>query len=204
MIRTFETKSRLLFAPKSWFNSVARWILGLHSETGTVRIRNTANPKAKGPSIDVDVAEVAKRIGANLCQSFPQVGKGDLLGPAFKWEGGKLEIDGVWLSNQLARLDNKHKEKAEDATDVTKTGTGGEWRNDNTSDAAAPVTPDPEDPEPNNPLIWKAGDHKTFVENAIVFADRPSTYTRLWYCRKTYSSDGRLLSVSPLVGYIRV
>lgn len=61
MIHFFD--KRRLFFPVSWANSVSRWILGLHSPSGTVRITNTASPgEGASAAIDVDVDAVANRV----------------------------------------------------------------------------------------------------------------------------------------------
>ncbi len=57
--------------------------------------------------------------------------------------------------------------------------------------------------------VWTAGGEKGFVEDAIVAADRynaAGSLHRLWYVRKHYSADGRLVKVSPMAAadYIKV
>ena len=61
MIHFFDRKR--LFFPVAWANSVSRWILGLHSPSGTIRITNTAAPgEGASAAIDVDVEAVANRV----------------------------------------------------------------------------------------------------------------------------------------------
>lgn len=104
MIRTFEGKGRLLFAPRAWFNAVARWILGAHSESGTIRIRNTANPGSGGPSFDVDCNEVAKALDSKFKANYPKSGESDLIGPGITWIGGRLSIDRAWLRKLVLHI----------------------------------------------------------------------------------------------------
>lgn len=102
MIRTFESKKRLLFAPKAFLNSVARWLLNVRSQTGTIRISNTASPTDEaGPSFDIDAAETAKAIDQLLAEKYPKSGDGRLLGSGLSWQAGKLGVNGEWLSNEI-------------------------------------------------------------------------------------------------------
>ena len=102
MIRTFDSKKKLLFAPKAFLNSVARWLLNVRSQTGTIRISNTASPTAEaGPSFDIDAAATAKAIDQALAEKYPKSGDGRLLGPGLNWKAGKLGVDGEWLSNEI-------------------------------------------------------------------------------------------------------
>lgn len=56
MIHLFNGKKRILFFPVGFANSVARWILGVHSPSGTIAIKNTATPGDNGSlAIDVNV-----------------------------------------------------------------------------------------------------------------------------------------------------
>lgn len=102
MIRTFDSKKKLLFAPKAFLNSVARWLLNVRSQTGTIRISNTASPTAEaGPSFDIDAAATAKAIDQSLAEKYPKSGDCRLLGPGLSWQAGKLGVNGEWLSNEI-------------------------------------------------------------------------------------------------------
>ena len=70
MIHTFS-KKRLVFFPVSWANSVARWILGVFSPTGTIKIKNDAEPgRDKSISLDVNVPEVLRVAKTQLDESY--------------------------------------------------------------------------------------------------------------------------------------
>ena len=104
MIRTFDGKKKLLFAPKSFLNSVARWLLNVRSQTGTIRISNTASPTAEaGPSFDIDAAATARAIDQALAEKYPKSGDGRLLGHGLKWNAGKLGVDCEWLANEISK-----------------------------------------------------------------------------------------------------
>lgn len=57
--------------------------------------------------------------------------------------------------------------------------------------------------------VWAAGGENGFIEDAIVAADRynaSGSIHRLWFVRKHYSADGRLVKVSPMsaADYVKV
>ena len=67
MIRLFKRTRRALFFPVKWANAVSRWLLGVHSPEGTIKISNTANPKQdKSVGLDVDVDAVLSKIAPLL------------------------------------------------------------------------------------------------------------------------------------------
>lgn len=66
MIHLFNSKKRILFFPVGFANSVARWILGVHSPSGTISIKNTATPGDNGSlALDVNV-DALRRIMAGV------------------------------------------------------------------------------------------------------------------------------------------
>lgn len=99
MVHLFQGRRRILFFPRAWANSVAQWILSLTSETGTVRVTNSASPEVgRAPSIDVDVAEVVKRAEGELRERF--VSRRDESGTdgvSVQMHNGKLRVDEEWL-----------------------------------------------------------------------------------------------------------
>ena len=68
MIRLFESGRRILYFPRKWANSVSRWLLGIHSPEGTIRITgNTPNPEGeKSVGFDVNIGTVASKVRARL------------------------------------------------------------------------------------------------------------------------------------------
>lgn len=69
MIHLFE-KSRLMF-PRRWANSVAAWISGITSPSGTIKIQNNLSPES-GPSatFDVNLEELAKKLKPYLDEAY--------------------------------------------------------------------------------------------------------------------------------------
>lgn len=67
MIHEFSQRVRVLFFPKTWANSVSRWILGVFSPSGTVKVTNTANPGDNGSlALDVNIDLVSELIARRL------------------------------------------------------------------------------------------------------------------------------------------
>lgn len=101
MIHLFQTRRRVLFFPVSWANSVARWLLGLTSETGTIRVTNSVAPDGgRAPSIDVDVAEVVRRAEGELAERFvSRRGASGVDGVSVQMHNGALRVNEEWLDN---------------------------------------------------------------------------------------------------------
>ena len=98
MVHTFQGRRRILFFPRAWANSVARWTLSLTSETGTVRVTNTPAPDGgRAPSLDVDVAEVVKRAEGELRARY--VSRRDASGVSVQMHNGALRVNEEWLDN---------------------------------------------------------------------------------------------------------
>lgn len=101
VIHLFQGRRRVLFFPRAWANSVARWILSLTSETGTVRVTNTPAPDGgRAPSIDVDVAEVVRRAEGELAERFvSRRGASGVDGVSVQMHNGELRVNEEWLDN---------------------------------------------------------------------------------------------------------
>jgi len=139
VIKTFETKKRLLFTPKAWCNSVARWLLGVRSDSGTIRIKNTANPSGEsGPSFDIDVRETGKAIDPVLSESYPKKDDRKLLSPSMRWDAGKLAVDEEWITNQINK--NMESTTTPEASPQSTDNTGASTATDATKTFAATFT----------------------------------------------------------------
>ena len=98
MVHTFQGR-RIIFFPRAWANSVARWILSLTSETGTVRVTNTPAPDGgHAPSLDVDVAEVVKRADGELRARYvSRLDASGVDGVSVQMHNGALRVNEEWL-----------------------------------------------------------------------------------------------------------
>lgn len=66
MICAFD-KNPLLF-PKNWANEIVKWISGIHSPTGLIKLKNTLSPGEKSMSIDIDMENLLKELKGKLKQ----------------------------------------------------------------------------------------------------------------------------------------
>lgn len=105
MIRTFN-KKRILFFPVSWANSVARWILGVCSPSGTIRIKNDAEPgRERSVSLDVDVPRVIRAAQGELDGRYvSRQDIKDLLasmcdGQSIIMRNGVMSVNAEWLNS---------------------------------------------------------------------------------------------------------
>lgn len=64
MIHEFMTR-RVVF-PTKWANEIVRWIQGVCSPSGTIRIKNTLTPGGTSAEIDVNVDLLAEKIAEKL------------------------------------------------------------------------------------------------------------------------------------------
>lgn len=63
MIHLFEKKGAIVFFPKDWANDIVKWISGIHSPTGTIKVQNTLTPdEKKSAAIDVNLPELVKEL----------------------------------------------------------------------------------------------------------------------------------------------
>lgn len=64
MIHEFMTR-RVIF-PTKWANEIVRWIQGIRSPNGTIKIKNTLTPTGTGPEFDVNIETVAAKVAEIL------------------------------------------------------------------------------------------------------------------------------------------
>ncbi len=99
MVHVFQGRRRILFFPRAWANSVARWILSLTSETGTVRVTNSPAPDGgRAPSLDVDVRRVVELAAGELGARY--VSRRDASGVdgvSVQMHNGALRVGEEWL-----------------------------------------------------------------------------------------------------------
>ena len=111
MIRLFQRGRRLLFFPTRWANAVTRWILGVHSPEGTIKVNNTAHPgEDRSIGLDVDILAVSSRVEELInAHSFPKPKREELQGliresldgTSLSWHGNTFAVDNEWLERIL-------------------------------------------------------------------------------------------------------
>ena len=200
MIHLFQGRRRILIFPKKWANSVVRWIAGIHSPSGTVKINNTMEPGDDGSlALDVNIDAVAhdvlerfetrpvtkeerKRLTHHL--------RGMVDGTSVQMIDGHIGVNGEWIDNRI----NEHFQQNADA------GTG--TTDDHTDDASVPVL----DGDIVNPWSWTPGG-KGLVMDVYCLVTKPtsgSVSRDLRRCRWTFAADGKLVSAEMQPDYVRV
>lgn len=113
MIHELTGKGRLLF-PRKMFNAVVRWILGVHSPSGTIKVSNTANPKGdKSIGLDVDIEAVTSKVrkafderGFTAQQRRDVCGivRDCLDGVSLYWNDRRASVSDGWLEELVRNL----------------------------------------------------------------------------------------------------
>ena len=123
-ISEFKDKKPRVFFPTGWANAVVRWIQGIHSESGTIKTRNTINPTDKSASLDVDIPVLVEKSKELLLKSF--VGRGDETAidcESLIVKDGKFAVSEAWL-------DGRKKKKTDDDGTESKSDDDGEGNGD--------------------------------------------------------------------------
>lgn len=108
MIHLFNGGGKLLFFPKKWANSIVRWIAGIHSPSGTIKLRNNMNP-GDGGSLELDVninavaAEVLRRfevrnVTHEELERFAHILRGMADEVSVLFSSGHLSVSADWLA----------------------------------------------------------------------------------------------------------
>ncbi len=107
MIRELKTGSRL-FYPRRLLNSLVRWVLGVHSPEGTIKVQNTATPNEKSIALDVDMAAIISKMNERNVgmtdaqrQDSADIMRAHLDGTSLIWTNEVATINKDWLARQL-------------------------------------------------------------------------------------------------------
>lgn len=105
------TGRRRLFSPRRLINEIVRWILGIYSPTGTIRIGNTAHPgEDRSMSLDVDIGTVAGRVAervgnrpftADQRNEVCDVVRSHVDDVSLVWRDGGLAVNEEWVAEQI-------------------------------------------------------------------------------------------------------
>lgn len=105
MVHLFDNTWPVLKFPVRWANSVTRWIQGVRSKTGTIKIANELDPGDGGSvSLDVDIESVAAKIAEAL--GMKSMTRDELLaivlaavdGASLEASNGRIKISEEWLA----------------------------------------------------------------------------------------------------------
>lgn len=113
MISEFGTKRRILFFPKAWANSVARWICGIASPRGTIQIKNQLDPGGGSSlELDVNVDAVIKEFYAKTdrraiseaeMSRVKHMVRGFLDGITVMWSMGHIRVSAEWVEDVVEK-----------------------------------------------------------------------------------------------------
>ena len=113
MIHELTGKGRLLF-PRKMFNAIVRWVLGVHSPSGTIKVSNTADPKSdKSIGLDVDIEAVTSKVrkafderGFTAQQRRDVCGivRDCLDGVSLYWNDRRASVSDGWLEELVRNL----------------------------------------------------------------------------------------------------
>lgn len=98
MLKMFNGTRKIIFFPRSWANSVIRWLQTLGSKSGTIKVTKSS-PDGEGASIDVDVERVAALAAPALAERFvARFENSGVDGESVEIDGsGKLRVNTEWL-----------------------------------------------------------------------------------------------------------
>ncbi len=116
-----ELKGRCLFSPVRLINSLVRWVLGVHSPSGTIKVQNTANPsEGKSIGLDVDVNALEALLDKNAQtkslnkvqrQAVRDVVRSLVDGVSLQWGDNCLSVNMSWI---VSLINNKETGTGED------------------------------------------------------------------------------------------
>ena len=109
MIREL-TGRRRFYWPRKLINELARWVLGVHSPGGTIKVNNTANPGERSLALDIDMAAVLSAVdkheeskGLSKAQrdESRDVVRSCLDGNSLVWGDNCASVSADWLDKYL-------------------------------------------------------------------------------------------------------
>lgn len=107
MLRMFNGTRKIIFFPRSWANSVTRWMQTLGSKSGTIKVTQSS-PDGEGASLDIDVEKVVSLAAPALAGRFvARFEKSGVDGESVEIDGsGKVRINTEWLDKFIRQRVN--------------------------------------------------------------------------------------------------
>ncbi len=196
MIHEITDKGRLFF-PRRMFNAIVRWILGVYSPSGTVRVINTANPSdERSIGLDVDIEAVTSLVRKSLdARGFTTQQRRDVCGivrdcldgVSIYWNDRRASVSEAWLE-KFVQNDNQQALPAPDAGTPTQLQSGagvGSASLDSGSFTAS-----------------GSGNGAEFF--AVTRSYSNGGVTELYFRKVTVAADGRICDVSAEAGSVQV
>lgn len=197
MIREL-TGRRRFYWPRKLINELARWVLGVHSPGGTIKVNNTANPGERSLALDIDMAAVLSAVdkheenkGLSKAQrdESRDVVRSCLDGNSLTWGDNCASVNADWLDKYIQN-DNQQALPAPDA------GTPG------TLTSGAQPAGAGANPESGSFTASGSGNGVKFF--AVTRSYTNMGVTQLFFREITLAADGRWVSVSGENGSVSV
>ena len=132
MIREL-TGRRRLFSPRRLINELVKWVLGVHSPGGTIKVNNTANPGERSLALDIDMQAVLSAVdkhdeGKGLSKAQREesrdVVRSCLDGNSLVWGDNCACVNSEWLDKYLDESGQEATLPAPDAGTPTALASG--------------------------------------------------------------------------------
>ena len=198
MIREL-TGRRRLFSPRRLINELVKWVLGVHSPGGTIKVNNTANPGERSLALDIDMQAVLSAVdkhdeGKGLSKAQREesrdVVRSCLDGNSLVWGDNCACVNSEWLDKYLDESGQEATLPAPDAGTPTALLSGvqpsGGGAGDNTSTFTASGS----------------GNGVKCLQVTRSYSNGGVTY--LFFREFTYAADGRVCAISGEVGSVGV
>ena len=193
MIHEFTGRGRIFWFPKAWANSVARWICGVFSPSGTIQVTNNLSPDGEGSlALDVNVNAVAKQIAEmrddreitqGRIESMKHIVRGMLDGNSLKSDGEHIHVDADWVAKIAAQTANDSSADTSTPTDRTDTNA------DDGTDAGTPWS-------------WTSGTNRLKFDCYCEIEKNDNLGIHyLRRCTLTFDKSGRLTSAALCSGH---
>ena len=198
MIHEITDKGRLFF-PRRMFNAIVRWILGVYSPSGTVRVINTANPSdERSIGLDVDIEAVTSLVRKSLdARGFTTQQRRDVCGivrdcldgVSIYWNDRRASVSEAWLE-KFVQNDNQQALPAPDAGTPTALQSGAQPSGGGASEDAGSFT------------ASGSGNGVKFLAVSRSYSN--GGVTQLFFREVTVAADGRICNVSGENGSVMV
>ena len=195
MIRELTGRKRL-FPPRRLINELVKWVLGVHSPEGTIKVNNTANPGERSLALDIDmeavlsaVDEHQKNTGLSDTQreEARDVVRSCLDGNSLVWGDNCVTVNPDWLDRFLEEDSQQGLEPPDAGTPTTLTS-GDDYGTASMATDSFSAT--------------GSGNGVKFMAVTRSFSN--GGVTELFFREITVAADGRICGVSAETGSVSV
>ena len=198
MIREL-TGRRRLFSPRRLINELVKWVLGVHSPGGTIKVNNTANPGERSLALDIDMQAVLSAVdkhdeGKGLSKAQREesrdVVRSCLDGNSLVWGDNCACVNSEWLDKYLDESGHGATLPAPDAGTQTALLSGAQPSGGGASEDAGSFT------------ASGSGNGVKFLAVSRSYSN--GGVTQLFFREVTAAADGRICGVSAENGSVMV